>query len=288
MPPTHRVGFQIPRRPRPQLFETVPSKARTFYWLPVRWDSIAGRCPDSTKKESIANSSLAVRSARTSSAISAMARTRPCSRDSRVYRSKMPAQSCEAHPNLQRARAADVNALVVLSVQETNDDVRGGRPWQCNDHREAVSGIKGCARDEDRRNFGCRHRWGVWIGQSDSGKAVVARCKSRDRRSAHVGRCGGCQRARCVVSFRAGRRDQRAADAVGVRRYTGVRAGARSAASERSRQAEQMLGHIREDQVRRNGRNLVQARFAEFALDVVFIGKAESAVRLQAHVGSLP
>src|SRR5690606_18286904 len=58
--------------------------------------------------------------------------------------------------------------------------------------------------------------------------------------------------------------------------------------SERTRQAEQMLGHIRQDQVGGDGRYLIQPRFTEFALDIVFAGEAETAVGLQAHVGGFP
>ena len=48
-----------------------------------------------------------------------------------------------------------------------------------------------------------------------------------------------------------------------------------------------MLGHIRQDQVGGDGRHLIQTGLAELALDVVFIGKAEAAVGLQAGVGGL-
>ena len=49
-----------------------------------------------------------------------------------------------------------------------------------------------------------------------------------------------------------------------------------------------MLGHIRQDQIGRNRSDLVQARFAEFALDIVFAGKAEATVELQARIGGFP
>src|ERR1700727_1608356 len=58
--------------------------------------------------------------------------------------------------------------------------------------------------------------------------------------------------------------------------------------SERTRQAENMLGHVRQNQVRRNWRNLIQTRFAEFAFHVVFTCKAEAAMELQTGVGRLP
>ena len=60
------------------------------------------------------------------------------------------------------------------------------------------------------------------------------------------------------------------------------------AASERTRQLEQMLGHIAHNQVGGDRRHLVQAGFAELALDVVFVGETEAAVGLQAGVGRLP
>src|ERR1700722_7211782 len=58
--------------------------------------------------------------------------------------------------------------------------------------------------------------------------------------------------------------------------------------SERTRQAENMLGHVRQNQVCRNWRNLIQARFAELAFHVVFARKTEAAVELQTGVGRLP
>src|SRR5688572_24736183 len=59
-------------------------------------------------------------------------------------------------------------------------------------------------------------------------------------------------------------------------------------ASVRPRQAENMLGQIRHDQVRRDRRDLHQPRLAELALDVEILGEAEAAMRLQAHLGGRP
>src|SRR5678816_1574272 len=58
--------------------------------------------------------------------------------------------------------------------------------------------------------------------------------------------------------------------------------------SERPRQAEHVLGDVREDQVRRYRRHLVEARFAELALDVVFVREAESTMCLHADVRGFP
>src|SRR5215510_13033981 len=58
--------------------------------------------------------------------------------------------------------------------------------------------------------------------------------------------------------------------------------------SEGARQAEDVLGYVGIDQVGGNRRHLVEARLAELALDVVFLGEAEATVRLQADVGRLP
>src|SRR6185295_2197506 len=58
--------------------------------------------------------------------------------------------------------------------------------------------------------------------------------------------------------------------------------------SERAWQAEDVLGHVRQDQVGRNGCDLVEARLAELPLDVVFAGESEAAVGLQADIGGFP
>jgi hypothetical protein len=55
-------------------------------------------------------------------------------------------------------------------------------------------------------------------------------------------------------------------------------AGRRPSCRGTARQAEHVLGHVRQDQVGRDRRHLVQPRLAELALDVVFAGKAEAAV----------
>ena len=49
-----------------------------------------------------------------------------------------------------------------------------------------------------------------------------------------------------------------------------------------------MLGDVGEDQVRRDRRDLIEPRLAELALDVVVLGEAEAAVRLDRDVGRLP
>src|SRR5579875_1696011 len=53
----------------------------------------------------------------------------------------------------------------------------------------------------------------------------------------------------------------------------------------RPRQAEHVLGDIGEDEVGGDRRHRIEPGLAEFALDVEFLGKAEAAVGLQAHVG---
>ena len=53
-------------------------------------------------------------------------------------------------------------------------------------------------------------------------------------------------------------------------------------------QAEHVLGNERQDQIGRDRRNLIQPRFAELALDVVFFGKAEAAMGLHAGIGRFP
>src|SRR5207344_446543 len=57
-----------------------------------------------------------------------------------------------------------------------------------------------------------------------------------------------------------------------------------SAISVRPWQAEHMLGQVREDHIGRDRRHLIEPRFTELALDIVFLCKAESAVSLHAHV----
>src|SRR4029079_2832707 len=51
----------------------------------------------------------------------------------------------------------------------------------------------------------------------------------------------------------------------------------------RPRQAENVFGQIRQDQVGRDRRGLVKSRFSELALDVELLGEAEATVGLQAH-----
>ena len=60
------------------------------------------------------------------------------------------------------------------------------------------------------------------------------------------------------------------------------------ASSERARQTEQMFRDIREDQVGRDRRHLIEPGLAEFAFDFVVDGEAETAMGLQADIGRLP
>ena len=55
-----------------------------------------------------------------------------------------------------------------------------------------------------------------------------------------------------------------------------------------SGKAEDALGHVGEDEVRRDGRDLIQTRLAELALDVVLGGEAEAAEGLERSVARLP
>src|ERR1700722_2524864 len=56
----------------------------------------------------------------------------------------------------------------------------------------------------------------------------------------------------------------------------------------RPRQAEDVLGQEAQDQVGRDRRHLVEPRFAELALDVVLLGKAEAAMGLHARFAGGP
>src|SRR5215467_15420912 len=58
--------------------------------------------------------------------------------------------------------------------------------------------------------------------------------------------------------------------------------------SERPWKVEHVLGDVRQNEIRRDRRDLIQTRLPEFALDVELGGKAETAVGLEADVGSLP
>ena len=58
--------------------------------------------------------------------------------------------------------------------------------------------------------------------------------------------------------------------------------------SERPRQPEDVLGHIGQDEIGRDRRDLVEPRFAELALDIVVGGEAEAAVELDAGVRCFP
>src|SRR4051794_14139913 len=54
------------------------------------------------------------------------------------------------------------------------------------------------------------------------------------------------------------------------------------------RQTEGPFGEIAENEIGRDRRNLIEPRFAEFALDVIFLGKSEAAMDLQTGFGGLP
>jgi hypothetical protein len=56
----------------------------------------------------------------------------------------------------------------------------------------------------------------------------------------------------------------------------------------RPRQAEHVLGEIGKDQVGRDGRDGIKSGLAKLAFDVVFLGEAEAAMGLHAHVGCRP
>ena len=58
--------------------------------------------------------------------------------------------------------------------------------------------------------------------------------------------------------------------------------------SERTRQIENVFGYVGQNLVGRNRRDLIQPRFAEFALAIVFGCEAEAAVELQAGIRRLP
>ena len=71
----------------------------------------------------------------------------------------------------------------------------------------------------------------------------------------------------------------------GVNRHFRVRHSDRSV---RLGHTQNMLTHVRQNQVGRNRGDLVQAGFTEFTLNVVFSGKAKATMRLQTHIGRLP
>src|SRR5262245_46740513 len=73
-------------------------------------------------------------------------------------------------------------------------------------------------------------------------------------------------------------------------RYRTIACGAKALAerSIRPRQAEHVLGDVREDQVRGDRRDLIQACLPELPLDVVVLRETEPAVRLNRDVGRLP
>ena len=60
-----------------------------------------------------------------------------------------------------------------------------------------------------------------------------------------------------------------------------------ASASVGTRHAEHVLGQIGENEVGRDRRNLVKARLAKLALDIVFLGEAKAPMRLDAGIGRL-
>src|SRR5258706_15417950 len=52
--------------------------------------------------------------------------------------------------------------------------------------------------------------------------------------------------------------------------------------------AEHMLGNVRQDEIGRDRRDLIELRLAELALDVIFFGKAKTAMGLDTGVGRVP
>src|SRR5438270_4446853 len=52
--------------------------------------------------------------------------------------------------------------------------------------------------------------------------------------------------------------------------------------------AEHVFGHVRQDEIGRDRRHLIEPRLAEFALDVVFFRKGETAMGLHAGVRRFP
>src|SRR3546814_19043018 len=58
--------------------------------------------------------------------------------------------------------------------------------------------------------------------------------------------------------------------------------------SEALGQAERVGRDMAQDQIRADRRDLIKARFAKLAFDVIFLGETETAVRLDAHIGGIP
>src|SRR5436305_88622 len=54
-----------------------------------------------------------------------------------------------------------------------------------------------------------------------------------------------------------------------------------------TRHAKHVLGDVRKHQIGRDRRHLIEPGFAEFALDVIFFGKAETAMGLDAGIGGV-
>src|SRR4051794_16000213 len=58
--------------------------------------------------------------------------------------------------------------------------------------------------------------------------------------------------------------------------------------SERPWHSQHVLAHVRQDEIGRDRRHLIEARLAELAFDIVLGRESEAAVSLQAHVGGFP
>ena len=97
-----------------------------------------------------------------------------------------------------------------------------------------------------------------------AGALCRPRCRGR------TGHRSGHARARHVARARRASRRKRALSLRGAGQEPA------SAGSERARQAEHVLGDVRQDQVGRDRRHLVEPRLAELALDVVFVRRSRS------------
>src|SRR5579871_663833 len=64
--------------------------------------------------------------------------------------------------------------------------------------------------------------------------------------------------------------------------------GSMSGFSIRARHAENMLGDVGQYQIGRDRRDLIEPRLAEFALHIVFFGKAEAAMGLYTGIRGFP
>src|SRR5438105_3840044 len=59
-------------------------------------------------------------------------------------------------------------------------------------------------------------------------------------------------------------------------------------ALKRARHTQHMLAQVRQDEVGRDGRDLIQPRLAELPLNVIFRRESKPSMGLQARVGRLP